>query len=159
MWRARARRRWRAREAEGGNYSMTDLKPVARALFERTIAGIDARRALCNKLERRGNRLTFGDWSAALDDFDSIRVAAVGKAGAAMAEGLDEVLAPEYAVEGVLAVPSPPQHPIGKLRLFVAGHPVPNEESFEAARSILEMLSGAKRKTLVFFCFRAEGRR
>lgn len=121
------------------------------------MAAIDARRAVREKLERRAGRLLCADWSASLGDFSAIRVAAVGKASAAMAQGLADVLGPEYPLEGVLAVPAPPQLPIGKLKLFVSGHPTPNEDSFAAARAILELLAATKRNTLVFFLLSGGG--
>jgi glycerate 2-kinase len=136
---------------------MKDYKPLVRSLFDDTLAAIDARRSVSEKLERQGNRLTCGDWETDLGEFSSVRVVAFGKAAVAMAAGLGDVLGPDTPLEGILVVPSPPQQPVGRLKLFVAGHPLPNEESFRAARAILELLGSANRHTLVFFLLSGGG--
>jgi hydroxypyruvate reductase len=43
------------------------------------------------------------------------------------------------------------------LRTIVAGHPLPNEASFEAGRAALELLAGCDEHTLVFFLFSGGG--
>jgi hydroxypyruvate reductase len=136
---------------------MSDLKPIAREIFEQTLAAVDARRSVCTKLAREGSVLRAGDWEADLAGFSSLRVVAIGKAAAAMAEGLTEVLAPDFPMEGILVVPSPPLRRVAGLKLFVAGHPTPNGESFAAARAILDLVGRANGRTLIFFLLSGGG--
>ena len=44
-----------------------------------------------------------------------------------------------------------------RFRYFEGGHPVPNEESFEAARAALNLLRKAKKDTLIFFLISGGG--
>ena len=136
---------------------MTDLKSLARQILDQTLAAVDARRAVCAAIERQGSRLVIEGGEVDLAEFSSLRVVAFGKAAAGMAEGLTEVLAPEYTAEGILVVPSLPPRPIPGLKLFVAGHPMPNEESFAAARAIFVLLGKATGRTLVFFLLSGGG--
>ena len=136
---------------------MTDLKSLARQILDQTLAAVDARRAVCAAIERQGSRLVIEGGEVDLAEFSSLRVVAFGKAAAGMAEGLTEVLAPEYTAEGILVVPSLPPRPVPGLKLFVAGHPMPNEESFAAARAIFDLLGKANGRTLVFFLLSGGG--
>jgi glycerate 2-kinase len=134
-----------------------DLKSLAREIFSQTLAAVDARRAIGAALGRRGSRLVIEGGEVDLADFSGLRVVAFGKAAAAMVEGLTEVLAPDFTATGILVVPSPPSHPIPGFKLFVGGHPMPNEESFLAARAILDLLGRANGRTLVFFLLSGGG--
>ncbi len=44
-----------------------------------------------------------------------------------------------------------------RFRYFEGGHPLPNEESFAAARATLAMLKKAKKDTLIFFLISGGG--
>jgi hydroxypyruvate reductase len=134
-----------------------NLKSLAREIFTETLAAVDARRAVCAAIDRQGSRLAIEGGEVDLAEFSSVRVVAFGKAAAAMAEGLTEVLAPDYKANGILVVPSPPLRAIPGLKLFVAGHPMPNEGSFAAARAILDLLAKANGRTLVFFLLSGGG--
>jgi glycerate 2-kinase len=136
---------------------MTDLKSLARKILDETLAAVDVRRAVCAAVERHGSRIAIEGVEVDLAEFSSLRVVAFGKAAAGMAEGLAEVLAPDYKFEGILVVPSLPPRPIPGLKLFVAGHPMPNEESFAAARAIFDLLGRANGRTLVFFLLSGGG--
>ncbi|HVB33264.1 MAG TPA: DUF4147 domain-containing protein [Patescibacteria group bacterium] len=136
---------------------MTDGKSIARAILDRTIAAVDVRRSVRGKLRRESGRLRIGGGEIDLGEFSALRVVAFGKAAAAMAAGLADVLAPDFPAEGILVVPAPPAQPVEGFRTFVAGHPLPNEESFGAARAILDLVAAADRHTLLFFLISGGG--
>src|SRR5215472_17184987 len=116
---------------------MADLKQLARQIFHETLAAIDIPAAMQWKLRRQGTRIVWGENTLDLKDFGKIRVVAMGKAAHAMVEGLVLSLAPFVGFEGVVSAPSLPKRALPGLKYFVAGHPVPNEESWEAAETIL----------------------
>jgi glycerate 2-kinase len=129
---------------------MAALKQLARDIFSRTLAGIDIPAALERRLARTGTLIRTAEGVVDLAGFERIRVAAIGKAGFAMAEGLERVLAPDFSVSGVLSVPAAPPRQLPGFLTFIAGHPVPTEQSVAAARAILEMVAGADERTLLF---------
>ncbi len=130
---------------------MHDLKAQAREIFARTLAAVDVRRTLRNRLQRRGSRLDWGTGQLDLQGFQKIFVIAFGKAAEAMTAALLEELPPVPAPQGILVVPVEPRFQPEGFQVFVGGHPVPNEGSFRAARAALDLLAQADRQTLVFF--------
>jgi glycerate 2-kinase len=136
---------------------MTDRKLLARQIFLDTLAGIDIPATLARKLQRRGSVIQSGNAQFDLRDFRGIFAISIGKAGFALAEGLSTVLAPDFHVRGILVVPAAPPRPLSGWEVFIAGHPVPNAESFQAGRAILELLRGCGGDSLIFFLLSGGG--
>src|SRR5579885_3886407 len=88
---------------------MHDLKAQAREIFARTLAAVDVRRTLRNRLQRRGSRLDWGTGQLDLQGFQKIFVIAFGKAAEAMTAALLEELPPVPAPQGILVVPVEPR--------------------------------------------------
>ena len=133
------------------------MKDIAQRAFRRTLASIDIPQALERSLARSGSRIQAGDAEIDLRQFDSLLAIAYGKASFAMADGLSQVLAPEFPVDGILVVPSAPPHELERWRVFVGGHPLPNAGSFAAGRAILDRLGRADERTLIFFLISGGG--
>ncbi len=136
---------------------MVDLKQLARRIFHKTLMAIDIPSAMQWKLRRRGTLLHCDSTVLDLAGFSKICVVAIGKAAHAMVEGLALVLTPEVSLEGVVAAPTAPRNAVRGMRYFVAGHPVPNLESWEAAKAILALLNRCDDRTLVFFLLSGGG--
>ena len=136
---------------------MAELKKIAQRIFRETLAAIDIPAALRRKLERSGSHIRCGDLLVDLAKFERICAIVYGKASAAMAEGLVDVLAPDFRVEGVLAGPTAPRRVLPGFETFVSGHPVPNAGSFAAGRAILDRLARCDERTLVLFLLSGGG--
>ncbi len=117
--------------------------------------------------------------------YNRVRLVALGKASIEMARGLVSVLEPAVTVEGIVVAPKIATAPAANdndeifatrhatalpraaqartsagpsgLRLIRAGHPEPDEESFRAAREILELLHLCDAGTFVFFLLSGGG--
>jgi glycerate 2-kinase len=136
---------------------MADLKQLARQIFQETLAAIDIPATTQRKLRRAGTQLLFDGTHVELRDFEKLRVVAIGKAAHAMVDGLSQVLTPFVKFEGVISAPTPPKKPVAGMRYFLAGHPIPNEESWKAGEAILSLLKKCDEKTLVFFLLSGGG--
>lgn len=136
---------------------MAQLKQLARKIFQETLAAIDIPATMQRKLQRKGTVLLCGGTRIDLRDFEKLRVVAIGKAAHAMVEGLALVLAPFVRFEGVVSAPTAPHKPVPGMKYFVAGHPVPNAESWKAAEAILALLKKCDEKTQVFFLLSGGG--
>src|SRR6266852_3994003 len=136
---------------------MPELKQIARRIFHETLAAIDIPAAMQRKLRRNRTRVVCGGATTDLGEFDKLRVVAIGKAAHAMVEGLALVLAPFVRFEGVVSAPTPARKPVAGMKYFVAGHPLPNAESWKAAEEILALLKKCDEKTLVFFLLSGGG--
>jgi glycerate 2-kinase len=136
---------------------MPQLKELAWQIFHETLAAIDIPATMQRKLQRKGAVLVCGGTRIDLRNFEKLRVVAIGKAAHAMVEGLTLVLAPFVRLEGVVAAPTTSRKPLAGMKYFVAGHPIPNAESWKAAEAILALLKRCDEKTLVFFLLSGGG--
>jgi glycerate 2-kinase len=127
------------------------LKKVAQHLFLQTLNGIQIPTVLARKLNREGSTIQAAGATIDLQDFREIVAISFGKASFAMAEALNDILAPDFQVEGILVGPSSPSHALPGWKSFVGGHPLPTEESFAAGRAILDRLARCGERSLVFF--------
>ena len=133
------------------------MKQTAQRIFQKTLAAIDIRATLTRKIARDGSRIRAGNLTVDLRDYSEIAAIAFGKAAFAMAQGLREILPGETPVDGILVVPSGPSQPLPGWTTFIGGHPLPNAQSFEAGRAILERLARCTEKTLIFFLLSGGG--
>jgi glycerate 2-kinase len=135
------------------------VKQLAQRIFRDVLAAIDIPATIDGALARNGSLISVNhdtidlstDLTIDLNKFDKILAIAFGKAAFAMADGLVRVLAPDHHAEIILVVPAAPQRELPDCRIFVAGHPVPNEASVAAARAILARLAKCDERTLIFF--------
>ncbi len=86
-----------------------------------------------------------------LDQFRHIRILALGKAAVPMLDALLTRLPRGLPYRALCAGPEKPAKRHWRIHSFNAGHPVPNEDSFEAARLGLRMLRQSHAETFVFF--------
>jgi glycerate 2-kinase len=136
---------------------MSDLKAIARGVFRETLAAIDVADSVRAAVERSGSACCVGECAFDLREFPDIRILAIGKAAYAMASGLIAALPYEVNPTGLLVVPAKPWNNIAGLRTIIAGHPVPDDASFEAGRAALEVLSTCGPRSLVFFLLSGGG--
>jgi glycerate 2-kinase len=134
------------------------MKKTAEHVFRHTLSAIDIPAALGRKLDRRGSLISAGG-SPEIDlrGFREIVAIAFGKAALAMAQGLHEILTPEFPPDGILVVPAAPSSSLAGWKTFVGGHPLPAAESFAAGKAILERLARCDERTLVFFLISGGG--
>jgi glycerate 2-kinase len=143
---------------------MAELKKLARRIFHETLAAIDIPAAMQRKLWRDGTVLHCGDELVVeLGGFSRVCVVAIGKAAHAMVDGVAPVVAGfcggDSGVKfgGIVSAPTPAEKPVDGLKYFVGGHPIPNSESLQAGRAVLEELQSCDERTLVFFLLSGGG--
>ena len=136
---------------------MADLKQLARLIFHETLAAIDIPAAMQRKLLVEGSQLHCGDAAIDLQSFTKIRVVAIGKAAHAMLSGLRALLPQNTGFEGIASAPTPPADPLPGIQYFVAGHPIPNADSWRAAQATLALLKKCDSEALVFFLLSGGG--
>jgi glycerate 2-kinase len=137
--------------------SAPDLKATARQIFQQTLGSIDIPNTMRTKLARKGSVIRCRGKEFDLARYAKIRVIALGKASLAMAEGLVAVCSPDFPLAGILVASAPLSRPLPGFEVFIGGHPIPNEQSFAAARAILKLLSECGSDSLVFFLLSGGG--
>ena len=134
-----------------------NLAQTALEIFTRTLAAIDVERVTRSSVRREKNVLTIGNERVDLSDFGNVLVIGIGKACVGIARALEDILGRELT-GGLLATNAVVGAPPSRLRVVIAGHPVPNEGSIEAARSALHLLRQHNdTRTLVFFLITGGG--
>jgi len=134
------------------------VKQTAERIFRETLAKISIPVAFDMRLARSGSQIHAGQTIIDLRNYSEIIAISFGKASYAMAQGLISALAPDYAAQGILV--TPPAEPLRELagfELFTGGHPIPNEGSFAAGRTILDRLAACDNRTIVFFLISGGG--
>src|SRR5256884_1600950 len=131
---------------------MPQLKQLARQIFHETLAAIDIAGTMQRKLQRKGAVLMCGEMRIDLQNFEKLRVVAIGKAAHAMVEGLTQVLAPFVRMEGVVSAPTAARKPLAGMKYFMAGHPEPNAQRWKAAEGSLSLVQkiGGRRHGVFF---------
>jgi hydroxypyruvate reductase len=136
---------------------MAGLKQLARRIFSATLSAIDICRTMERRLGRRGSRIQCGDTAVDLRDYTQIRLVAMGKAAHGMAEGLAQVLWPDFRAEGVVVASTAADRPLPGLQYFVGAHPLPSVDSLAAGCAVLQLLQECNEGTLVFFLLSGGG--
>ena len=128
-----------------------DLRAVAHQLQCAALAAVDPAEAVYRFVSRVGDRILIGQQAYALRDFDHIYLVGAGKAAMPMAEAIGEVLHDRLS-SGVIITK---YHHIDRqlpdpLRVYEAGHPVPDEQSVAATRDLAALLDQVTTRDLVF---------
>ena len=123
-----------------------DLRATAIDIFQHALRAVDAREAVRRAVSYDGSRLRIVDSEFTLNT-RPIYIVGIGKAALSMALGLNDVAATliERAVISTAHSATPHALP-SKYTLFYGGHPLPNQESFNAAERAFELLREAKDK-------------
>jgi len=74
-----------------------------------------------------------------------------------MSNALLDRLPPKLHLRGVCSAPEVPPRHTWRIRYYAGGHPLPNAESFKAAREALHLLKRARKDTFVFFLISGGG--
>lgn len=125
----------------------TDAVDIFRAGLEAANAAEAVKRNL--KFSRAGLRA--GQETLALNNFDRIYVVGAGKACAAMAFALEEVVGADRIAGGTINVKHGHTKPKPKrIKVYECGHPVPDAQGERGAHEMEKLLRGLNRRDLVF---------
>ena len=92
-----------------------------------------------------------------LERYKRILVISFGKAALPMLNALLDRLPPKSRYRGVCSAPEIPKKHGWRVRYFAGGHPLPDEDSFAAAREALKLLKRARKDTFIFFLISGGG--
>ncbi|MGB6745482.1 MAG: DUF4147 domain-containing protein [Terracidiphilus sp.] len=143
--------------------SLDTLHSVATEIFTGALAACSIESAFDRRLRFEGHTLHrlmpdgSGPASIDLSAYKRIFVIALGKAADPMLEVLLERMKRRKGLRGICCAPQLPRKRNWRFRYFEGGHPLPNEDSFSAARAALALLRKARKDTLVFFLISGGG--
>lgn len=130
-----------------------DLLPAAKqkalAILEAALEAVDPVRAVKRAMHLHGDSLDVGPASYNLAAYEHIYVLGAGKASAAMAQALEEMLG-ERITAGWINVKDGYTAPTRRITIHEAGHPVPDERSVAGSKQIASYAQAAGPQDLVF---------
>ncbi|MFH1057202.1 MAG: glycerate kinase [Pseudomonadota bacterium] len=126
------------------------LRQDANLILQASLKAVDPYAAVKAALNLSGDQLRVGGHSLDLARFERIIAVGAGKAGAPMAQALEDVLGPRL-MAGRVVVKDEHTAPTQVVELYEASHPVPDERGVAAGRKLAELLAAhADPRTLVF---------
>lgn len=143
--------------------ALEHLHATAMEIFTGALAACSIESAFDRRLRFNGNVLHrlmpdgSGPESIDLSHYKRIFVIALGKAAGPMMDVLLDRMKRRQGLRGICCTNLLPKKRNWRFRYFEGGHPLPNEDSFSAARAALALLKKAKRDTLIFFLISGGG--
>ena len=143
--------------------ALETMHATATEIFTGAVAACNIASAFDRRIRFEGHRLhrllPDGSGPATIDlsCYKRIFVIALGKAASPMLDTLLERMPRRNGVRGICCSNQLPKNRNWRFRYFEGGHPLPNEDSFAAARATLAMLRKARKDTLIFFLISGGG--
>jgi glycerate 2-kinase len=129
---------------------------AVKRIMSAAIEAADPVNAVRSVLKRKGAVLQIGDQTFHLDALENIYIIAFGKAAPAMASAASKILDKKLS-GGIVISKYETEHDLDGLNFYLAGHPVPDENSQKAGKEILNFLSQPNKKDLVIFLISGGG--
>lgn len=126
-----------------------DKKQDLLTIVNRAIEAVSPDPAMRAALQLEGDLLTVDGREYDLNEYDRILVIGAGKASAAMADTLEDILG-DRLHGGVVATKYDHGVPLKKTQVIEAGHPVPDLAGERASKELLSIAKGTTEKDLVF---------
>jgi hydroxypyruvate reductase len=133
------------------------LHETATALFTGALAASNIESAFDRRIRIEDGKLhrliPDGSGPEVIDlaTYKRIFIIAIGKASGAMLDVLLNRVKRRQGLRGICCGSPLPEKRNWRIRYFEGGHPLPNEDSFAAARATLALLKKARKDTLIFF--------
>jgi hydroxypyruvate reductase len=142
------------------NIPAPELSHAVGEIIIKAIRAVDPCQCVLNALNLHDNALSIARQSISMGEVDNIYLISIGKAALPMAEAVIKVLN-ERITDGILVIKHQPDHNINDIpssfRIIQGGHPVPDQGSLSAGKSIFELLERTKPSDLVIFCISGGG--
>ena len=133
-----------------------DLRTDASQIIAAALASVDPWRAVSSALRLKGDILGVGGQTVDLNRYGRIVVVGAGKAGAPMAQAVEQVLGPRISV-GRVVVKDGHGAATEIINILEASHPVPDERGVEAGRGIAELVRRHAKPDTLFLCLISGG--
>jgi len=132
--------------------AQTPLLRKARTLalqsLEHALNAADPKKLLKIKIQLKNSNLHADTCTFNLKNYRNVYVVGGGKAGGAMAEGIEEFLG-KRITDGFVNVPHGDRHRTSIIKLHGASHPVPDEAGVEGTRRMMEIAEQAEKDDLI----------
>ncbi|MGD8534869.1 MAG: glycerate kinase [Candidatus Aminicenantes bacterium] len=135
---------------------ISQLRKDAGVIFRAGLEAVNPIHAIKKRVTLQDDRLTVGGQTYNLAEYEGIYVIGTGKASAAMAQAVEELLGKRIK-GGVVNVKYGHIFPLNKIKVNEAGHPVPDEAGFHGTEEIIQLLKKTEKNDLVLFLISGGG--
>lgn len=132
------------------------IKEDANLIFLAGLEAVEPAGAVKKYVQRRGERLVIDDRIYELGEYKSVYVVGAGKAAAAMALAVEELLG-DRLTSGIVNVKYGHSRPLRRICVNEAAHPVPDESGLRGTQEMMNLLGQADEKVLVIFLISGGG--
>lgn len=136
------------------------LREDARDIFLTAVKAANPREALKKIVrlvsEDRGLKIKIGPRSYPLPSYRGIYVVGAGKASAAMAQTLEDILG-EWIIQGLICVKYGHGVPLRRIKVLEADHPIPDPAGLQATEEMVALLDRLTEEDLVIFLISGGG--
>ena len=146
-----------------GDLSLETLHATATAIFTGALAACDIDTAFDRRIRVEGQVLHrlmpdgSGPEEIDLNAFKRVFVIALGKAAEPMLDVFLSRIKRRKGMRGIFVSSQVPKKRNWRFRYFEGGHPLPNEDSFNAARAALALIKKSRKDTIIFFLISGGG--
>lgn len=127
------------------------LQEKAAKIYQAALAAVSPRRLIKENVRLGENKFSVCGQIFNLAEVENVYLISAGKAARGMAQEMAEMLG-EKLDRGLVVSPDGEKCQIGKLKFIRAGHPLPDEESVQAAENALEIARQSSRRDMVVIC-------
>lgn len=131
------------------DHGTRELRRAAIDILEHALAAADPYHAVKELIHLEDKVLSVGDLCYDLSQRGKIYVLGAGKATFRIGQALEEILGPRIKSGVIVVNQRPPDH-LKHIQVLEAGHPIPDERSYQAACEVMACAQAAKAGDLVF---------
>jgi glycerate-2-kinase len=131
------------------SHGQTRTREKALDIVENALSAVNPQKATHKYVQLSGDELRIGEHTINLRGIKNIFAIGAGKATYLQAVALEEILA-DRLTDGFIVVKDGQEGPLNKIRIAEAGHPIPDQRSFEACQEIVRLSEKAGVEDLVF---------
>jgi glycerate-2-kinase len=136
--------------------SVVDYKLIAKRIFLEAVEAVHPYSLITHSLRLTETHLRVADQSVVLSEINRIYVIGAGKATAAMAKAVEDVLG-NLIAGGLIVVKYGHTIPLKYISTIEAAHPVPDTNGIEGTKRILQLLAHTSQHDLVIALFSGGG--
>jgi hydroxypyruvate reductase len=133
---------------QGSGALLSQMHRDAKTIFRAGLQAVAPSKAIYRCCHRENDQLFIGDRCYHLGDYRRVTVVGAGKATAAMAQVMEEILGDKIE-KGLICVKYGHGTALKKIRTIEAGHPIPDAPGMDASAEIMDMVSPAGEDELV----------
>jgi hydroxypyruvate reductase len=135
--------------SNGSSPALRRLRGDALRILSASVDVVDPKRVVLDHMNVTAEGFTVGESKVSVVDSARIYVVGGGKAGAAMAGAVEQLLGSRIT-GGVVNVPRGTPLPMGsRVKLVEADHPIPSEDGVAGVREMLRLLQGLSHEDVV----------